>query len=124
MPTSPTHARSTFGDVIAGARPLIALPLNALWDLAVRALIRLADRAARRSRVPNPMAAARLLLITVADQNLSGADVYDELTWGLTRLGFTWPVGLCDKCNGTLTEDQAGESGLCATCSPDAGTAS
>ncbi|TLQ39285.1 hypothetical protein [Streptomyces marianii] len=85
-------------------------------DRAVRALIHIADHAARRSDVPNPMAATRVVLLHLADQNLSGADVYEEITSHLSTLGFTWPDGLCDRCDGPITADQRESSGLCADC--------
>ncbi|MBQ0890683.1 hypothetical protein KBZ94_38185 [Streptomyces sp. RM72] len=81
-----------------------------------RGLIFLADRAARRASIPNPMAATRVVLSLLADQNLSGGDVYESLSWTLRRLGFAWPAGLCDKCNGPLDDDQAESTGLCARC--------
>ncbi|MFK0142570.1 hypothetical protein [Streptomyces murinus] len=43
-----------------------------------RALALLTDHVARRCDVPNPVAAVRGILVHVADQNLSGADVYME----------------------------------------------
>ncbi|MCX4784049.1 MULTISPECIES: hypothetical protein [unclassified Streptomyces] len=87
----------------------------ALRDRLVRLLISVTDRAAARSRVPNPMAGMRVVLTQLADQDLSGGDMIEELNWRLGALGFTWPDGLCDDCNGPLTTD---ESGLCTACSP------
>ncbi|KFG71434.1 hypothetical protein [Streptomyces mutabilis] len=89
-----------------------------LLQRTARALIRLADQAARRAGIPNPMAATRVVLTHIADQNLSGADLYDEITWALRCLGFTWPAGLCDNCDGPLSSEQAEVSGLCDTCAP------
>ncbi|MET9779284.1 hypothetical protein ABZ023_34430 [Streptomyces sp. NPDC006367] len=83
---------------------------------AARGLIFLADHAARRSGIPNPMAATRVVLSHLADQNLSGGDLYDSVTWTLRRLGFVWPAGLCDNCNGPLNDDQAESAGLCTGC--------
>ncbi|MEU4080377.1 hypothetical protein [Streptomyces venezuelae] len=85
---------------------------------AARGLIFLADHAARRAGIPNPMAATRVVLSHLADQNLSGGDVYESVSWTLRRLGFVWPAGLCDKCNGPLDDDQAESTGLCAHCEP------
>ncbi|WP_327359682.1 hypothetical protein [Streptomyces sp. NBC_01304] len=93
--------------------------LTAARDHAVSQLIRLTDTAAHHSGVPNPVAAARLLVRTIADQNLSGGDVHDALTDGLTYLGFTVPGGWCNECNQALTVDQADADGLCSTCDPD-----
>ncbi|MCX4826545.1 hypothetical protein OG883_43695 [Streptomyces sp. NBC_01142] len=87
-----------------------------LLDHTARALVFLADHAARRSSIPNPMAATRVVLTHIADQNLSGGDMYDEVTWALRKLGFTWPAGLCDNCNGPLDDDQAESTGLCGDC--------
>ena len=103
---------------------MILRPFDALRDVTVRSLIHLADHATRRSRVPNPMAATRLLLSTLADQNLSGDDVAHELSWGLRRLGFTWPAALCGECHGPLTEEQARGDSPCSACSADAVPAS
>ncbi|MEW1760412.1 hypothetical protein AB0393_28360 [Streptomyces cyaneofuscatus] len=96
--------------------PLIPRVTAALQDRAARALIFLADHMARRSRIPNPVAANRLVLVHLADQNLSGGDAYHEITSGLGDLGFTWPAGWCNTCNVALTTDQAEEDGLCAGC--------
>ncbi|MFG2210546.1 hypothetical protein [Streptomyces sp. NPDC048638] len=89
----------------------------ALRDRTARTLLGLADHAARRSRVPNPIAATRLVLVHVADQNASGADAYMEITCALQDLGFTWPAGWCNNCNIALTKDQAEDEGLCHECS-------
>ncbi|MFF9785697.1 hypothetical protein [Streptomyces nigrescens] len=99
---------------------MISRRLTALSDRMVCLLLSLADCAARRSRVPNPMAGMQVLLWRLADQNLSGADFYDLLTSDLDRLGFTWPDGLCDECDAPLTLDEAEGAELCATCSPAA----
>ncbi|MFE1476676.1 hypothetical protein ACFW6N_22845 [Streptomyces cyaneofuscatus] len=98
--------------------PLASRAAAAIADRTARTLIFLADHAARRSRVPNPVAATRIVLTHIADQNLSGADVHNEVTAALENLGFTWPAGWCVTCNGALTEDQAEEGGLCAMCIP------
>jgi hypothetical protein len=95
---------------------MLTRSLTLVRDHAARALIFLADHAARRSDVPNPMAATRIVLTHIADQRLSGADVHNEITWALRTLGFTWPAGWCDGCNTALDEDQAAESGLCNLC--------
>lgn len=89
----------------------------ALRDRLVRLLISVTDRAAARSRVPNPMAGMRIVLTDLADQNLSGGDVIHNLNWRLDALVYTWPAGLCDDCNGPLTTGQADESDLCTACS-------
>ena len=94
--------------------------LEAVVDFTARALVAATDWVTARSRVPNPCAAVRVAQIHLADQNLSGGDVIDELSWGLSRLGFTWPDGLCDgetedgTCNAPLTSDD--EYNLCAAC--------
>ncbi|MFD7620081.1 hypothetical protein [Streptomyces sp. NPDC059802] len=98
--------------------PLVSRAAAALHDRTARALIFLADRAARHSRVPNPVAATRIVLVHIADQNKSGADVHMEITSGLENLGFTWPAGWCTGCNVALTEDQAEDGGLCDECAP------
>ncbi|WP_372412625.1 hypothetical protein [Streptomyces luteireticuli] len=87
-------------------------------DRVARLLIRAADTVAARSRVPNPMAATRVVLANLADQNLSGADFYGEITNMLDKLGFTWPDGLCHQCHEPLTDEQAEAGGLCRACDP------
>ncbi|GGU49426.1 hypothetical protein [Streptomyces violascens] len=98
--------------------PLVSRAAAALHDHAARALIFLAGHAARSSRVPNPVAATRLVLVHIADQNKSGADTHMEITSGLANLGFAWPAGWCNGCNVALTEDQAEDGGLCDECAP------
>ncbi|MFF8994008.1 hypothetical protein ACF09H_29590 [Streptomyces sp. NPDC014983] len=92
-----------------------------LLNPLARTLVLLTDHVARRCDVPNPVAAVRGVLVHVADQNLSGADVYMEITDLLTRLGYTWPAGWCDTCSTALSEEQAQSSGQCATHEPDDG---
>ncbi|MFE6272253.1 hypothetical protein ACFVQ9_26070 [Streptomyces goshikiensis] len=93
-----------------------AFRLGPVRDRAVRALLALGDHAARHSGVPNPMAATRVVLAELADQNHSGADFIDTLTWQLDRLGFTWAPGLCETCDAPLTDDEAESTRLCASC--------
>ncbi|MFI1765203.1 hypothetical protein ACH41H_24530 [Streptomyces sp. NPDC020800] len=87
-----------------------------LTDRLARLLINAADAVASRSRVPNPMAATRVVLTQLADQDQSGGDFFDNVQWLLDRLGFTWPPGLCATCDTPLTEDEADCTGLCASC--------
>ncbi|MFF4924312.1 hypothetical protein ACFY4B_27320 [Kitasatospora sp. NPDC001261] len=98
----------------------LAAARGAATDAAARLLISATDAVASRSRVPNPVGATRIVLSQLADQNLSGADFYDEVTYRLARAGFTWPAGLCDICNAELTEDQAERTSLCQLCDGDA----
>ena len=90
--------------------------LERLTDRAALILINAADTVASRSRVPNPMAATRVVLTELSDTDLSGGDFINTLSWHLTRLGFSWPPALCSTCSTPLSEEQAEESGLCASC--------
>ncbi|MFJ3182452.1 hypothetical protein ACIPJN_29250 [Streptomyces sp. NPDC086796] len=99
--------------------PRLLTANRVLLNPLARLLVTLTDHATRRCDVPNPVAAARGTLVHIADQNLSGADVYAEIANLLTNLGFTWPAGWCDTCNTALTEEQAETNGLCAACDPD-----
>ncbi|MCY0924480.1 hypothetical protein OS965_41495 [Streptomyces sp. H27-G5] len=89
-----------------------------LTDWEARVLIHAADTVASRSRLPNPMAATRVVLTELSTPELSGADFIDTVTWQFTKLGFTWPSGLCETCGTDLTEEQAQDDGLCASCGP------
>ncbi|MFK0047909.1 hypothetical protein ACIQU4_28245 [Streptomyces sp. NPDC090741] len=90
--------------------------LLALGDHAARLLIDAADAVASRSRVPNPMAATRVVLEELAHPDLSGGDFLDTVQWQLEKLGFTWPPGQCETCNAPLTQDEAEFTALCASC--------
>lgn len=92
-----------------------------LLNPLARLLVTLTDHVTRRCDVPNPVAAVRVTLVHIADQNLSGADAYMEIADLLFRLGFTWPAGWCDSCDTALTDDETESGGQCSTCAPDDG---
>ncbi|MEO3976728.1 hypothetical protein [Streptomyces sp. CAU 1734] len=98
---------------------LLDTATRALLNPLARLLITLTDHVTRRCDVPNPVAAVRVTLVHIADQNLSGADAYMEITSWFAHLGFTWPAGWCNSCNTALTDDEDEADGLCGACAPD-----
>ncbi|MGA5819805.1 hypothetical protein ACPC54_18335 [Kitasatospora sp. NPDC094028] len=101
-------------------RHRLAAVRDTATDTVARLLIAATDAVAARSRVPNPVRTTHAVLYRLADQNLSGADFYDEVQDQFARAGFTWPAGLCHGCQHALTEDQAEQTGLCEQCDTDA----
>ncbi|WP_217223123.1 hypothetical protein [Streptomyces anulatus] len=96
-------------------RTAIRILLNPLAWL----LVALTDHVTRRCDVANPVAAVRVTLVHLADQNLSGADAYMEITNALADFGFTWPAGWCNFCDTALSDDEADSGGQCAACASD-----
>ncbi|MER0476961.1 hypothetical protein ABR737_01080 [Streptomyces sp. Edi2] len=91
-------------------------PLVFLTDSAARVLLWAADKAAARSRVPNPILLARVTLHALALPDASGADFYQIISESAHDLGFIW--GRCAECGAELGLNPYEEWPLCQGCEP------